>query len=347
MVGHVKVVRSSRVLGRECINLLRPGRDIVPLTLGADIIFGVSSLEALSDLLVRVSIFLGFKHELIGHFIETGLLHLVPGLDNSLETTEEPMVDLGDIMDVFDSHGLVVKGLGDSKDALVGRNTELLLKLLLGELHGRLETGNCGVNHTKGLLDRLLLSTADGHDFTNTLHGRSDLCTDSLELGHVPTRNLGDDVIETGLKSGLSLLGYGVDNLGHGNTKAKLGCYKSKGISGGLGGKGGGTGKTRVDFNNSILERFRMESILDVALADNSKMTDDTDGGITKHVIFFIGKGLGRCHDDTVTCVDTKRIKVLHVAYGDAVVVSITDDLVLDLLPSLHTLLNQNLGTGR
>ncbi|KAI6769203.1 hypothetical protein HG531_010307 [Fusarium graminearum] len=43
---------------------------------------------------------------------------------------------------------------------------------------------------------------------------------------------------------------------------------------------------------------------------------------------------------------DTEGIEVLHVTNGDTVVLSITDNLVLDLLPALHTALNKNLGTG-
>ncbi len=41
---------------------------------------------------------------------------------------------------------------------------------------------------------------------------------------------------------------------------------------------------------------------------------------------------------------DTQGVEVLHVAHGDAVVVCVTDDLVLDLLPALERLLDQNLG---
>src|SRR5690242_19323367 len=42
---------------------------------------------------------------------------------------------------------------------------------------------------------------------------------------------------------------------------------------------------------------------------------------------------------------DTKRVEVLHVADSDAVVAAIADNLILDLLPALHTALNEHLGT--
>jgi hypothetical protein len=41
--------------------------------------------------------------------------------------------------------------------------------------------------------------------------------------------------------------------------------------------------------------------------------------------------------------VDAKRIKVLHVAHGDTVVVGVTNDLVFDFLPALERLLDKDL----
>ena len=40
---------------------------------------------------------------------------------------------------------------------------------------------------------------------------------------------------------------------------------------------------------------------------------------------------------------DAERIKVLHITDGDAVVVSVSHHLVLDLLPAAQALLNQEL----
>jgi len=48
--------------------------------------------------------------------------------------------------------------------------------------------------------------------------------------------------------------------------------------------------------------------------------------------------------DDGVSGVDAERVEVLHVADGDAVVVAVAHDLVLDLLPPLHRLLDKDLG---
>jgi len=45
--------------------------------------------------------------------------------------------------------------------------------------------------------------------------------------------------------------------------------------------------------------------------------------------------------------VDAQRVKILHVAHRDAVVVGVANDLILDLLPALERLLDQDLGGER
>jgi hypothetical protein len=62
-------------------------------------------------------------------------------------------------------------------------------------------------------------------------------------------------------------------------------------------------------------------------------------------VVLFVRKGLTGSNDDTVTGMDTQRVKVLHVADSDTVVSGVTDDFVLDLLPALEGLLDQDLGS--
>jgi len=62
-------------------------------------------------------------------------------------------------------------------------------------------------------------------------------------------------------------------------------------------------------------------------------MANNTDGSLAEHVVLVIAESLRWSHDDTVTSVDTERIKVLHVTDFDAVVHGIY--LVLDFLPSM------------
>ena len=50
---------------------------------------------------------------------------------------------------------------------------------------------------------------------------------------------------------------------------------------------------------------------------------------------------------DGVSCVNSERIKVLHVADSDAVVSAISDDFILDLLPAPEVLVDQDLVRDR
>ena len=82
---------------------------------------------------------------------------------------------------------------------------------------------------------------------------------------------------------------------------------------------------------------------MNVALSHDSQVPNDIDGRGSKHVVILVRQSLGRSHNDGVTSVDTERVKVLHVADSNAVVCSITNDLILDLLPALERLFDQNL----
>ena len=65
-----------------------------------------------------------------------------------------------------------------------------------------IETGEAGLQATQRLLQRLLKSAADGHDFAHGFHGGSQ---DRLRAGEFlegEARNLGDDVVDGRLERG-------------------------------------------------------------------------------------------------------------------------------------------------
>ena len=74
-------------------------------------------------------------------------------------------------------------------------------------------------------------------------------------------------------------------------------------------------------------------------------MTYDLEGGLTEHEVLPVGKSLRGSNDDGVTGVDTEGIEVLHITDGNAVVTSVTDDLVLELLPSTKIAIDDDLAT--
>ena len=61
----------------------------------------------------------------------------------------------------------------------------------------------------------------------------------------------------------------------------------------------------------------------------------------------MIRQCLCRSNDNTVTCMNTDGIKILHAANGDAVVIAVTDDLELDFLPSGNAALDEYLPNHR
>ena len=75
-------------------------------------------------------------------------------------------------------------------------------------------------------------------------------------------------------------------------------------------------------------------------------MADDVHSGRSEHVVVGIGESLRRRNDDGVSRVDTKGIEVLHVTDCDTVISAVSDDFIFDLLPALHTALNEDLGAG-
>mmetsp|Transcript_22445 Transcript_22445/g.48831 ORF Transcript_22445/g.48831 Transcript_22445/m.48831 type:complete len:201 (-) Transcript_22445:2059-2661(-) len=199
------------------------------------------------------------------------------------------MIDLRNIMDLRNTQTLLVHCLCNRKDTTIGGNRQLMLQIFQGlEYIVRFESGNRWINHTHGLLDRFLHRSANTHNFSNGHHCRTDFTAHIFKLSHIPSRNLGDNVIQTRLERSLGLLSYGIDDLRHRNSETQLGGYKGKWVSSCFGSQSRRSGKTSVNFDNTIFKRFRMEGILNITLSNNTKMANSSDGSITKHVVFFI-----------------------------------------------------------
>lgn len=126
-------------------------------------------------------------------------------------------------------------------------------------------------------------------------------------------------------------------------AKSNLSGGVGKRITGGLRGEGRRTRQTGVDFNDPVVQTVGLESVLNIALSDDSEMADNLDGSGTKHVVLLVTQCLRGRNDNRVSGVDSERVKVLHVANSDTVVGRITHDLILNFLPALERLLDQDL----
>mmetsp|Transcript_32315 Transcript_32315/g.108872 ORF Transcript_32315/g.108872 Transcript_32315/m.108872 type:complete len:207 (+) Transcript_32315:2033-2653(+) len=76
-------------------------------------------------------------------------------------------------------------------------------------------------------------------------------------------------------------------------------------------------------------------------------MAHDLQRRLAEHVVLGIRQRLRRRDDDGVARVDAQRVKVLHVADSDAIVVAVAHHLVLHLLPPEHGLFHQQLRRHR
>mmetsp|Transcript_12334 Transcript_12334/g.25097 ORF Transcript_12334/g.25097 Transcript_12334/m.25097 type:complete len:618 (+) Transcript_12334:774-2627(+) len=237
MVSHVQVVRLGRVFSGEGVNLLGERHDTEALTEGPN--FHLSRVGELGDLLVAETELLQPERRVFIEVAEFLLLGLLGRLDDVHEPREEPLVDVGELVDLVHGVALVVHGVRDGVHAAVAGLDEFLVEVVLQVGSGaRFITIVGWVDHAKSLLEALLQGTADGHDLSDRLHRRSNLRADALELTKVPSRHLGDDVVEGRLEAGLGGLGDRVADLREGDTERELSGNKRERVAGGLGGKG-------------------------------------------------------------------------------------------------------------
>ena len=312
---------------------------------GGSVVGGVEVIGVGRELGSKGIDLLGLHQDLLLEAEEAAdLLELVVAIHNVLDLVQEPLVDLGQLVDLVNGVVLVEHSLSNGQPAAIGGVAESLIEVI--ELV-TLETKVLRVNLTDGLLQGLLPGTTNSHNLTNRLHGRANIAVDVLELAQIPAGNLGDNVVQTGLKVGGGGLGNGVGELGKSVSQTNLSRGVSKRVTGGLGSQSRRTRKTSVDLDDTVVKSIGLQSVLDIALANDAQVTDDLNGSSTEHVVLLIRQSLTRGNNDTVTGVDSERVEVLHVANGNTVVVSVTNNLVLNLLPALEGLLDENLGGER
>ena len=128
-------------------------------------------------------------------------------------------------------------------------------------------------------------------------------------------------------------------------TQSQLCGDECQGIAGGFGGQGRATRKAGIDLNNPVIFRTRIQGKLDVAFPHNSKVAYHSDCHFAKLVIFRIRQCLTGSHHDAFTGMDPHRIEILHIAYRDAVIETVTDDFVFDFLPPFQEFFDEDLRT--
>lgn len=63
------------------------------------------------------------------------------------------------------------------------------------------------------------------------------------------------------------------------------------------------------------LVRLWVQSVLDITLSHNAKVSDDFDGRVPQHVVFMVVKRLTGRHYDGFSGMDAQRVNILHITH--------------------------------
>ena len=183
----------------------------------------------------------------------------------------------------------------------------------------------------------------DCHDLAGRFHLGAQFPIGADKLVERPAGKFQHDIVDCRFKAGLGFAGHGVLNLVQPIADGDLGRDLGDRIAGRFGRQGAGTADPRIDFDNDIVGALGVERELHVAAAFHAKLADDRQRGRTQHLVFVVGKCLRRGDDDAVAGMYADRVDVFHVADHDTIVGCVTDDFVLDFLPTGHAALDQHL----
>ena len=183
----------NALYGRQNVQLLTLGTNSQHLLLHV----GVLSLQyEAANLEVREAQYLSLAQYLGRNLLQRIIFRkLVLVIYDILHALDEPRVNLGQLLDALDGVTFL-QSLSNGEDTEVGRVGKLLIQVIKLGVVVAYEAVHSLTNHTETLLEHLLERTADRHDFTYRLHGRTNLAAYTGKLGKVPTRNLADHIVK-------------------------------------------------------------------------------------------------------------------------------------------------------
>ena len=338
--GRVVVRRGGLELGCTRIDHLVLRQDVHRLADRADLVLRLA--RDLGDRAVSEADVLRLEHEARrqGFFLEL----VLDGRD-VLDLVEEPLVDLRDRMDLVDRRDAAAQRLGNDEDALVVDAREVLLDagIVPGVHLVHVQAVHADLERAGRLEDGALEVAVDAHDLARRLHLRAERAVRVDELVERPARELDDAVVEGRLEAGLRLLGDGVRDLiervADGDLRRDLGDRVARRLRS----ERRGAADARVDLDDVVAVAVRVECVLRVAAAFDAELADDAERCRAEHLVLVVRQRLRRSDDDGIARVDADRVEVLHVADGDAVVVAVAHDLVLDLFPAGDAALDEHL----
>jgi len=298
------------------------------------------------DLEIGKSVDLSLPQQLGVQGVDIDLLECLINVDDVFQLIEEPLVDLGQIMNLVDGIALM-HGLGDHEHALVGGFTERGIDVVDLQLLVFHKTVHALSDHAQTLLDGLFKVATDGHYLSDALHAGAKLLVHAAEFGEIPARNLANHIVEGRLEECRRGLGDRVFQLEQSVTHTQLGSHESQRIPRGLGGKGRRAAQAGVHLDDTVVFAVRIEGILHVTFAHDADVTHNLDAQLAELMILAVGERLRRSDHDRLAGMDAERVEILHVTHRDTVVVTVSHHLIFYLFPAFQTLLHQYLGRER
>jgi hypothetical protein len=114
----------------------------------------------------------------------------------------------------------VKHGLANSEPSAIRGILELKVQILE---FVTLEANELGIDLADSFLERFLEGPADSHDLSNRLHSAANVALYVLELGKIPSRDFGDDIVKRRLEVGSSGLCHDIGELRQAVPKTDLG----------------------------------------------------------------------------------------------------------------------------
>ncbi|MNB99624.1 hypothetical protein D3C75_469130 [compost metagenome] len=265
-------------------------------------------------------------------------------LHQSFNLGQEPPVYIRNILDLLQLIAAAVS-FGDQEQALIVRLSQTVTQHTVFQQLGARQTEavNSDLQRTDCLVDRLFKGTANRHYFAGRFHLCTQLTVRRGELVERPARDFADDIIQRRLEAGIRLSGNRINDFVERVAEGDFGCHLSDWIASCLGSKRRRAADTRIHFDYIILIALRIKRELYVTAAFDIQRTDDLQRSAAQHLVFTVGERLARCYNDTVASMYTYRVKVLHVADNDTVVICVTHNFVFYFLHARDALFDQTL----
>ena len=354
--AHEVLVRLVVVLGGTCelggagVDRLHAGDHAQALAIGAHkALIGSSEIRNLG---IARTILLEQAHgvgiDILHAHAAHGLLHL----NHIVNAVEIPRVNLADVMHALDGPA-AAEGLDHIEDAILGRRSDSLSKLVIVQLGGTLlATG--GKTHmavfqrahrlAKGFLKR----AADGHDLAHGLHAGGERGVGTLEFLEGEARDLDHAVVDSGFEArrgGLGdIVGNLVEGIAHGKLCGKLGDGESRSLRS----QCRGTRNAWIHLDDNKAAVLGVHGKLHVGAAGlHANLLENGKRCHAHALIFKVGKRLCRRHGNGVAGVHAHGVEVLDGAHDDAVAGVVAHDLHLILFPALDGFFHQHLVSRR